>query len=212
YNSLELYKFVSADAEPSQLTATIDDSRNTSTGTSWGNQAIAQQCSQIVVTDRILTGDNVEEAEICLGTHFEPIRFQAVIRPKVESRPIAPAMKTAQKGIVEISINLYGTSTMAKAISDALSRERKFLQHPDVVDPGVDYVNPQYFMPPGESGVLNNMVGARDWKSSSVHTISLEVDRIMDSLSEVDSNIDMLLNSDILTPLLRSGTSALSTV
>ena len=133
-----------------------------------------------------------------------PVRLQAIIQHgPTDNYAIENIGSTTQKRVIEISINLYGILSLAKTMGDALSKERKFLQHPDAVDSGVSYVNPQYFCPPGESGNLDHMVGTGRGKPSSMQSIDSEVDRIMDSLDKMDDNPYIPQCGHVLTPLMR---------
>jgi len=127
------------------------------------------------------------------------LRFQAVI----QRNAIDLLGTTAKKDMVEISINLYGTRNIAKKVGVALARERQFLQHPDVVDPGVDYDNPHYFKTPGLLIDLNQCVQPYNHGRISKESISSEVEKILDSLSVVDSDICIPASDILLTPLLR---------
>ena len=133
-----------------------------------------------------------------------PVRLQAIIQHgPTDNSAIKNVGSTIQKRVIEVSINLYGIPSLAKTMGDALSKERKFLQHPDAVDSGISYVNPQYFCPPGESGNLDHMVGTGRGNPSSMQSIYSEVDKIMDSLDKVDDVPCIPQCGHVLTPLMR---------
>lgn len=128
------------------------------------------------------------------------VRFQAVFQCNAIDRPGTTAGTIAKRNIIEVSINLYGSQILANKVGVLLTQERRFLQHPDVVDPGLDYNNPHYFKTPGLTVDLNQCVkSSRDRQIS----ISSEVAKIMDSLSSVDSDIHIPPTRALLTPLLR---------
>jgi hypothetical protein len=105
--------------------------------------------------------------------------------------------------MIEASINLYGIQILAKKVGAILTRERHFLQHPDVVDPGIDYDNPHYFKTSGIKVDLNQFVKPSRHGGMSKEAISLEVGKIIDSLDIVDIDLDIPVTDTILTPLLR---------
>jgi hypothetical protein len=134
-----------------------------------------------------------------LGT----VRFQAVIQCNVIDRPETAIGTKIIRDMVEGSINIYGIQNLAKKVGATLTRERQFLQHPDVVDPGVEYNNPHYFKTPGLTVDLNQLVKPRHAGQMSKEAISSEVGKIMDSLDVVDFDWDIPATDILLTPLLR---------
>ena len=131
------------------------------------------------------------------------VRFQAVIQCNAVDKPRTIVGTTAKRDMIEVSINLYGAQNLAKKAGILLTHQRQFLQHPDVVDPGVDYDNPHYFKAPDLTIDLNQCVKPCHNGRISKETISSEVDKIMDSLTAVDSDICIPATDVLLTPLLR---------
>jgi hypothetical protein len=139
------------------------------------------------------------EAVQDLGT----VRFQAVIQNNAIERPGTTVATKIKRNMIEASINLYGIQILAKKVGAILTRERQFLQHPDVVDPGIDYDNPHYFKTPGIKVDLIQFVKPSRHGGMSKEAISLEVGKIIDSLDIVDIDLDIPVTDAILTPLLR---------
>jgi hypothetical protein len=125
-----------------------------------------------------------------LGT----VRYQAVIQRNAIGRP--------STGMIEVSINLYGRVELKKKVGLLLAHERQFLQHPDVVDPEVNYDNPHYFKTPGPLD-LNRRVRPRYEDRISNEAVTSEVCKVLDSLSIVESNFPIPAIDVLRTPLLR---------
>ena len=133
-----------------------------------------------------------------------PIRVQAIMQgDPAECSSSGYLSPAAHRVGIEVSINLYSTVECTETIGIYLSKEGNFLQHPDIVDSGVNYVNPQYFRSPGGPDTLDHLVGIGAPKSVSLQSVCTEVERIMDSLDTVDEDPSITGCSRILTPLLR---------
>lgn len=131
------------------------------------------------------------------------VRFQAVIQCNAVDKPRTTVGTITKRDMVEVSINLYGAQNLAKKVGILLTHQRQFLQHPDVVDPGIDYDNPHYFKAPDLTVDLNQCVKPCHNGRISKEAISSEVDKIMDSLTAVNSDISIPATDVLLTPLLR---------
>ena len=124
------------------------------------------------------------------------LHFQAVIQGKTGS--------SKNKGrVIEASINLYGPPRHSKLVGSKLKQVKLFLQHPDIVDPGIHYDNPHYFKALGETIDLNPFVKPRQPVRLSKKALCLEMEKIMDALDIVDSECDVSATDILLTPLLR---------
>lgn len=132
-----------------------------------------------------------------------PLRFQLmIINNKAESTTVSSINKITQKRHVKVSVNVYRTRNLSTDVDQILSREHIFLQHPDVIDAGVKYVNPQYFYQPGELKNLDHNVGLGDQSPTSMQSISFEVNNILESLDEVEEDPYIPQHDQLLTPLL----------
>ena len=145
-----------------------------------------------------ISSANVLEAAQSLG----PLRFQAIIQSDLKEMAQATVSSKSRGNIVDISINIYGPSGIAQDTGALLTQEGQFLQHPDAIDPGYKYMNPQYFET-SETMELNHLIRSRQLGKVLKETVLPEVGKIMDSLDLVDSDWDIPVTSAILTPLLR---------
>jgi hypothetical protein len=126
------------------------------------------------------------------------VRFQAVIQCNAIDKP---GIKS-KRNVIEVSINLYGNPNLAKKLGNLLHQEGQFLQHPEVVDPGINYDNPHYFKAPGLTVDLNQCVAPFHRGGMSKEVISAEVVKVMDSLDVVDVNMDIPPTDVLLTTLM----------
>ncbi|KAL9074939.1 MAG: hypothetical protein Q9157_004188 [Trypethelium eluteriae] len=135
---------------------------------------------------------------------FESVRFQAVIQ-RTDSKMQATAVEPTHKvdHAADVSINVYGSFDLMRPVGSALARFGKALQHPDCVDPGIDYKNPHFFHIPGQETDLNSLVKPTDTSQEMKARISLEIGQIIDSLDAIDFEYEMPTSQGILTPLLR---------
>jgi hypothetical protein len=124
------------------------------------------------------------------------LRFQAIIQGTTGS-------SKNKRSVIEISVNLYGTALHSKLVGSKLKQAKYFLQHPDVVDSGINYDNPHYFKSPGVTMDLNPFVKPRHPIRLPKEAISSEVEKIMDTLYVVDSGGDIPAVDMLLTPLFR---------
>ncbi|KAF2228779.1 hypothetical protein EV356DRAFT_46167 [Viridothelium virens] len=141
---------------------------------------------------------------------FESVRFQAVIQ-RTDSKMQATAVEPTHKvdHAADVSINVYGSFDLMRPVGSALARFGKALQHPDCVDPGIDYKNPHFFHIPGQETDLNSLVKPTDTSQEMKARISLEIGQIIDSLDAIDFEYEMPTSQGILTPLLSHQKSAL---
>ena len=130
-------------------------------------------------------------------------RSQAAYTSHMEGSSSTASRPPKSKAFVDISVNIYVAPLHAKAIGDVLSKERRFLQHPDIIDAGIDYVNPQYLVFPGQPSQLNDKVGMARKRAPSAQALASEVEDILNSLDEVQGHIDNHLSDKILTPMLK---------
>ncbi|KAK4146368.1 SNF2 family N-terminal domain-containing protein [Dichotomopilus funicola] len=90
-----------------------------------------------------------------------------------------------EKGIVPLSINVYGPLSSADQVGSVLSAASAFLQHPFFLEPGCkDYFNPQIFRTGNEMQNLTHLVGLTE-KDLKAKAISDGIQHILDSLDEI---------------------------
>jgi hypothetical protein len=130
------------------------------------------------------------------------VRFQAVIQCNAIDKPGTTVGIKSKRNMIEVSINLYGNPNLAKKLGHSLSQERQFLQHPEVVDPGINYDNPHYFKTPGLTIDLNQCVVPFQRGGMSKEVISAEIGKVIDSLDVVDVDMDIPPTDVLLTPLM----------
>ena len=133
------------------------------------------------------------------------VRLQLLLKQKstMMNMSSANAVKTSQKTGAEVSITLYAHENRAQKFGDLLGEAGKYLQHPDIVDAGIYYINPQYFRSPAESSHLDHLVGTGADGPLPIRSILSEVDAIMDSLNKTEDSQDIIQGSGVLTPLMR---------
>ncbi|SCO16339.1 related to promoter binding protein RUSH-1alpha [Fusarium fujikuroi] len=101
--------------------------------------------------------------------------------------------KRSGKGLpIDISVNIYGPRNLISDVDKALSEigtYRTYLQHPVFLEPGIPYINPQFFYPTSQKTDLRHLVGS---SSREIHTkskISQEVEDVMESLDVLSEEI-----------------------
>jgi hypothetical protein len=90
------------------------------------------------------------------------------------------------KGLpIEVSVNIYGPRNSMSEVDEALSKigtYRTYLQHPVFLEPGIPYINPQFFYPTSQKTDLRHLVGSSSQESGTKSKISQEVEDVMESL------------------------------
>ncbi|RYP43712.1 hypothetical protein DL768_009759 [Monosporascus sp. mg162] len=132
---------------------------------------------------------------------YQGVRATAVVETV---RLVQTRVKRSSKGVFPLSINIYGTQDEARSVGDRLSEMHAFLQHPFFLEPGYEYVNPQYFHLGGEMKCMTYLIGLSGIEHRAKR-ISDEVSRVFDSLDIVDrDDADTALDAQpdaINTPL-----------
>ncbi|PTD02170.1 hypothetical protein HYE67_000295 [Fusarium culmorum] len=82
--------------------------------------------------------------------------------------------------IVKATVNVYGPKYLMDEVDQALSNIPSSLQHPIFLEPGVPYINPQFFYPSAEKTDLRYLVGPACEDTTS--HVSRTVDRVMNCL------------------------------
>ncbi|KAF5566178.1 hypothetical protein FNAPI_1295 [Fusarium napiforme] len=94
--------------------------------------------------------------------------------------------KRTGKGLaIDISVNIYGPRNTVDEVDGALSEigiHRTYLQHPVFLEPGIPYINPQFFYPTSQKTDLRHLVGSSARESDIKSKIFQEVDEVMESL------------------------------
>ncbi|KAL9083727.1 MAG: hypothetical protein Q9165_008393 [Trypethelium subeluteriae] len=143
----------------------------------------------------------VSQRIICLNNYINYVpNGDLIVRlPAVKKRKFAMERNHA----ADVSINVYGSYDSMRSVGSALARFGKALQHPDSIDPGIDYQNPHFFQIPGQEMNLNSFVKPIDTLQEMKARVSSEIGEIIDSLDTMDFEYEMPSSQGILTPLLR---------
>ncbi|KAF5620267.1 hypothetical protein F52700_11589 [Fusarium sp. NRRL 52700] len=100
--------------------------------------------------------------------------------------------KKTGKGLpVAVSVNIYGPKKAMSDVDKALSEigtHRTYLQHPAFLEPGIPYINPQFFYPSSQKTDLRHLVGSSALDSDIKSKISQEVDDVMEALDGSTEN------------------------
>ncbi|KAM0081330.1 hypothetical protein ACKRZS_006494 [Fusarium odoratissimum] len=109
--------------------------------------------------------------------------------------------KRSGKGLpVAVSVNIYGPRNSMSDVDEALSgigTYRTYLQHPTFLEPGVPYINPQFFYPNSEKTDLRHLVGSGFQDSDTKSKISQEVEDVMESLDGSSEDITAARSEDV---------------
>ena len=133
------------------------------------------------------------------------VHFEIIILPVDKGTSQAEPQSYAETR--DSSINIYGAPKLAGQVGDTLADAGQYLQHPFLLDVGMDYRNPHYFVNPVSMTNLNSLVKHRLCGSTSEINISREVSKLLDSLDSVGTELELPRKEGIKTSLLRSVTS-----
>lgn len=112
------------------------------------------------------------------------ISFSALISVNV----LSGKRTKSKKSRIQATINVYGPRYLMDEVDQALSQISSYLQHPVFLEPGVPYVNPQFFYPSAEKTDLRHLVGPRFEDATS--GTSRVVDEAMECLDDWSEHID----------------------
>jgi hypothetical protein len=122
------------------------------------------------------------------------LTFCAIPRPVTGNQGASP--------VVEVSINIHGAFSYYRQIGSLLAAQRYYLQHPDVVEPGVRYDNPQYYKR-FEGMDMHRFIKPLHRAKQTPQSVRAEVDSILDTLDTAYSDDDIVSTSKLITPLLK---------
>ncbi|EXM19799.1 hypothetical protein FOTG_12242 [Fusarium oxysporum f. sp. vasinfectum 25433] len=109
--------------------------------------------------------------------------------------------KRSGKGLpVNISVNIYGPRNSISDVDEALSEigtYGTYLQHPIFLEPGIPYINPQFFYPTSQKTDLRHLVGSSTRESDNKSKISQEVEEVMESLDGSSEDITAARSEDM---------------
>ncbi|KAK2745993.1 hypothetical protein FQN55_005815 [Onygenales sp. PD_40] len=121
-------------------------------------------------------------------------RFQAVTQKQTDAK--------RRSNIIEISVNIYGRMKHIWEVGLRLRGMKRHLQHPDRIDPGLEYDNPHFLRLPGETIDLKQFIQPRDNANFTKQTMASDVDRVLDGLDFVVEGVDLPSTESLRTSLL----------
>ncbi|CAF3490676.1 unnamed protein product [Fusarium graminearum] len=118
-----------------------------------------------------------------LTSKVQQVSFAAVIGVNALDRK----RRNSAKMIVKATVNVYGPKYLMDEVDQALSHIPSSLQHPVFLEPGVPYINPQFFYPSAEKTDLRYLVGPA-YEDTTSH-VSRTVDKFSTFLDLTDPSI-----------------------
>lgn len=132
------------------------------------------------------------------------VRFEAVILSLHSGSQETKVNARSTNETCDICINVYGNRELSGQVGADLTEHGQYLQHPLLLDHGMEYDNPHYLMAPGSAIDINHLVKHRQWGPASRPLIYTKVMNLLDSLDSVDTTEELPALDNLLTPLLRS--------
>ena len=140
-------------------------------------------------------------ALMTLQEQVQHLDFEAVLVP--------PPLESHEKKVVRsvevqnIAINILGPDKSAELTGTLLSKSGRYLQHPLLLDYGVDYMNPHFLVMPSSEGSLNQYVKSRSDSSDFQDFLSEAVTELFESLDTVEAGYEIFLSEHVRTPLFK---------
>ncbi|ETS80319.1 hypothetical protein PFICI_07848 [Pestalotiopsis fici W106-1] len=134
---------------------------------------------------------------------FQGIVITAIITSKsmsLVSKKSGPKTFTA-----DISINVTGPEALFTAIGETLTTRKQFLQHPEYLQKGLKYMNPQYFYRGNQPSDLRSLVGPSPQEKTPSFSFQ-ELTNLMDGtgmLSDYSEHIDKVLSLGLIRTALK---------
>jgi len=145
---------------------------------------------------------DVETTSKLRALKSHPVRFDAVLQSNIFSKSHSDSGGSAK--IIPLSINIFGPKRCAEDIASQLAKVSGFLQHPKMLNPGIEYYNPQYLAFPDETIDMNEFVDTgKDTARAQKVKISEEVEDILDSLAEFTYDTNFQRPAGLVTTLRR---------
>lgn len=116
--------------------------------------------------------------------NISTVRFAAI----VQSNILTKRQKRSNPGlqVFSLSINILGVKSAADAVSRQLSKLSAYLQHPESLQIGIEYHNPQFLTFGDENINMNELIGmGNNYHWNSKNKISEEIGNIFESLGNV---------------------------
>jgi hypothetical protein len=115
-------------------------------------------------------------------------------------RPSTPNQGTSV--VVHVSINIYGAFQNHRQVGTLLAARKHYLQHPDVVEPGMRYDNPQYFKRSKAQADMDHYVKPTLRVRPTSQSVLVEINKLLDTLETDHPDSKVPTTEKLRTPLL----------
>src|SRR5277367_3376960 len=131
------------------------------------------------------------------------IRFEAFLDSNDIGKPGKQWKKKGETIGLPFLINIYGSRSIAQEVGKRLSKGGAFLQHPCLLDKGIEYDNPHFFKLPNRKTALppDNVVSP--CRQLSRESQAAQVSGILDSLDHGAVLQDNIVGAMVRSELLR---------
>ncbi|KAJ0425197.1 P-loop containing nucleoside triphosphate hydrolase protein [Aspergillus carlsbadensis] len=127
---------------------------------------------------------------------LEGLTFCAVPRPLTLTQGTSP--------VVHVSINIYGPLRHHRQVGTLLAAQKHYLQHPDVIEPGMRYDNPQYFKCSAAQADMDQYVKPTHRVRTASQSVRVEIDKLLDTLDTDNLDSEVRSIKKLTTPLLKA--------
>ncbi|KAM0813694.1 hypothetical protein AB5N19_13693 [Seiridium cardinale] len=137
---------------------------------------------------------------------LEQLRLEVHVNKSVLDGIIAQYEAGTSGVFFVIDINIFGSESLGQTVGEQLSRSRLFLQHPDHLQEGIRYQNPQYL---ASSGLLLqtdemslpgvDILGSADLEDPHNFVFENQLWALMDSLHRPSHLDRVVINTDCIT-------------
>jgi hypothetical protein len=130
------------------------------------------------------------------------IRFEAFLDSNDIGKPGKQWKKRGETIGLSFCINIYGSRGIAQEVGKRLSKGGSFLQHPYLLDEGIEYDNPHYFKLPNRKPALPPDNVTSPYRQPSRESQAAQVSGILDTLDHgavlQDDNVGAMIQSELL--------------
>ena len=138
---------------------------------------------------------------MALQAHVQHLYLEAVLIPRPPDNDENTLLPSNE--VQDAAINILGSRQSAETAGALLGKARRNLQHPLLLDYGINYSNPQFLVVPGSNSNLNEHVKSRSDSSDFQNFLSEAVSELFESLDRVEEGIEIPLSECVKTPLLK---------
>jgi hypothetical protein len=130
------------------------------------------------------------------------IRFEAFLDNNDIGKPGRQWKKKGETIGLPFLINIYGSRSIAQEVGKRLSKGGAFLQHPYLLDKGVEYNNPHFFKLPNRKTAIRLEYQVSTYRQPSRESQAAQVSGILDSLDHgvvlQDKTAGAMVQSELL--------------